>query len=99
METAKGLSEVQDPITKESTNNSVNCSASAAQDTADFISVVDNITVNNSKPRNSVTIKREISKISSDKINVKHTHTLPKGVAFHFKAQEDINKFDCKRSW
>ena len=48
--TGKVLSEVWDSITKESTNNSVNCSASAAQDTADFIDIVDNITTSNSKP-------------------------------------------------
>ena len=95
METAKPLSEVQDPITKESTNNSVDCSASAAQDTADFIHTVDNITINNSKPKNSVTIKIKINKISSEKVNIKHTYTLPRGgIAFHFKAQEDVNKFE-----
>ena len=90
----KALSKVQDPITKESTNNSANCNASTAQDAVDFIRIVDNIIKNNFKPRNSVAIKREINKISSEKIDIKHTHTLPRGgVAFHFKAQEDVNKF------
>ena len=90
LETAKALSEVQDSTTTESTNNSVNCSASAAHDRANFI-----ITTNNSKPRNSVTMKREINKISSEKIKIKHTYTLPgEGVAFHFKPQEDVNKFE-----
>ena len=94
-ETEKALSKAQDPITKESTNNSANCNASTAQDAVDFIRIVDNITKNNFKPRNSVTIKREINKISSEKINIKHTYTLPRrGVAFHFKAQEDVNKFE-----
>ena len=69
-ETAKALSEIQDPITKESTHNSVNCSTSALQYTADFTRKIDNITTNNSKPRNSITIKREIS---SEKINIKLT--------------------------
>ena len=40
---AKALSEVKDPTTKGSTNN---CIASAAQDIADFICIVDNITNN-----------------------------------------------------
>ena len=39
-------------------------------------------------------IKREMNKISSKKINIKHTYTLFRGVAFHFKAQEGINKFE-----
>ena len=39
-------------------------------------------------------IKREINKISSKKINIKHIYTLFRGVAFHFKAQEGINKFE-----
>ena len=40
-------------------------------------------------------LKREINKISSENINIKHTYTLPRGgVAFHFKAQEDVNKFE-----
>ena len=94
MET-KPLPEVQNPITKESTNNSVNCSTTVAQGTADIIRIVDNITTINSKPRNSVTIKRKINKISPAKINIKHTYILPRGgVAFHFKAQEGINKFE-----
>ena len=42
LETAKALSEIQDPITKESTHNSVNCSTSALQYTADFIRKIDN---------------------------------------------------------
>ena len=87
LETGKTLSKVQDPIIKESTNSSVNCSASTAQDTADFICIVDNITAKNSKPRYSVTIKRETDKITSKKINIMHTYTFPRGeVAFHFKA-------------
>ena len=88
---AKALSEVKDPTTKGSTNN---CIASAAQDIADFICIVDNITTNGSKPRNSVTIKREIKKISSEKINMKHTSSFPRGGGvFHFKAQEYVNEF------
>ena len=59
---AKVSSEVKDPTTKGSINN---CIASAAQDIADFIRIVDNITTNDSKPRNSVTIKGEIKKVSS----------------------------------
>ena len=95
LETEKTLSKVQDPIKKESTNNSANCNASTAQNAVDFICIVENITKNNFRPRNSVTIKRQISKISSKKINIKHTYTLPRGgVAFHFKAQEDVNKFE-----
>ena len=95
LETAKALPEVQNPITKWSTNNSVNCSTLAAQGRADFIRIVYNITTINFKPRNSVTIKREINKNSSEKINTMHAYTLPRGgVAFHFKAQEDINKFE-----
>ena len=36
-----------------------------------------------------------MDKISSEKINIKHTYTLPRGgVAFLFKVQEDINKFE-----
>ena len=73
--------------TKKSIKNSVNFSATAAQDITKFIRIVDNIAKNYSKPRNSVTIKREISKISSEKVNIKHTYTLPRGgVALHFKA-------------
>ena len=97
LERAKASSEVQDPITKESTNNSGNCSTSATKDTGDFVRIVDNITTNNSKSRNSVTIKREINKISAEKINIKHTKTLPRGVvAFHFKTQENVNKYEKK---
>ena len=71
----------------ESTNKSVNRSSSAARDTADFDRIIDNIITNNSKPRNSVTIKRETNKISPEKINIKHRYALHiGGVAFHFKA-------------
>ena len=63
LETGKALSKVHDPITKEITNNSVKCSASTVQDMTDFICIVDNITTNNFKPRNSVTIKREIKSL------------------------------------
>ena len=70
LETAKALSEIQDPITKESTKNSVNCSASGLQHAAGLILKIDNITTNNFKPRNPITIKREIS---SEKINIKPT--------------------------
>ena len=71
----------------ESTNKSVNRSSSAARDTADFDRIIDNIITNNSKPRNSVTIKRETNKISPEKINIKHRYSLHiGGVAFHFKA-------------
>ena len=88
---AKVLSEVKDPTTKGSINN---CIASAAQDIADFIRIVDNITTNDSEPRNSVTIKGEIKKVSSDKINIKHTRSFPRGGrVFHFKEQEHVNKF------
>ena len=74
METTKTSSEVQDPIiTKESTTIQSAVIAPAAQDTADFICIVDNTTLKNSKPRNSVTIKREINKTSSEKIDIKHT--------------------------
>ena len=87
------MRQVRDPSTKESANHSVNFSATAAQDTIKFIRIVDNITTNYSKPRSSVTIKREIRKISSEKVNIKHTYTLPRGgVALHFKAQEEVNK-------
>ena len=87
MEKREALSEVQNAITKESINRSVNRSSSAVQDTADFDRVIDNITTNNFKPRNSVTIKRETKKISPEKINIKYRYTLPiGGVAFHFKA-------------
>ena len=61
---------------------------------AAFIRIVDNITTINSRPRNSLTIKREVNKILFEKINIKYTYILPRGgVAFHFKAQKDVNKF------
>ena len=73
LKATKTTSKNCDPITEESSNNSVNFSVSAAQDAADFIRIVDNHTTNISKPRNSVTIKRKINKIFSAKINIKHT--------------------------
>ena len=80
--TGKVLSEVWDSITKESTNNSVNCSASAAQDTADFIDI--------QATPNLETKSLSKKKIPSDKINIKTPYTLSRGrVAFHFEAQED----------
>ena len=64
------------------------------QQTTNFIRIADNITTSNSKPRNSVTIKREINTISSEKTNIKYTYTLSRGgIALHFKA-EDVNKFE-----
>ena len=75
LETTKTSSEVWDPITKESTNNPVNCSASAAQDATNFIRIVENITTNNSKPRNPVTIKREKTKYLLRRLT-SNIHTL-----------------------
>ena len=76
-------------------SSNTNCDKSIEKDnTVDFIRVVDNIT-NRHILKDSVSIKKELNKATSEKINIKHTYTLSKGgVAFHFKTQEDTNKFE-----
>lgn len=81
-----------DPYTKSS--DTICDKQIGKNNTVDFIRVVDNIT-NRHILKDSVSIKKELNKATSSKINIKHTYTLSKGgVAFHFKTQEDINKFE-----
>ena len=87
--------EQQESPSKANTNCDKSPDNISIDNTIDFIRVVDNINTNKHYLKDSVTIKKELSKISSEKINIKHTYTLSKGgVAFHFNTQEDTNKFE-----
>ena len=87
--------EQQENSSKLSNTDSDKAKDLETEKTVDFIRVVDNITTNKHQLRNSVSIKKVLNKATTEKIDIKHTYTLPKGgVAFHFKSQEDTNKFD-----